>query len=584
MISCCISSRGAAGSAALAALGLVFAVWTPYASAQVCQTGIPVNIDNGLQFVGDFLIVCEDGDWGVTMAFPFTIKADGTVDTVRLTLFSNVAGLIGGGDVYVTGSVDDSTGMSTCGLVPDITDIRATLCCGLVDVEAGVATDLVFSSAAVTAGETVWVLLVWRTQGAFSIGFDGTSADDSILGRMFLTDVGTGLPDDWVDIATFGSGFSADYAVELVNTGGAPGEFPCPPASCGDPKAGACDEVNGTPGCDNFECCTLVCELDPLCCLDGFEWTQDCVNLVIEHCTPELASADGLWRAELDNFGQIVNFFTPDQPTTDNVFQTIIYEANSQAGNMLSRRMASNYTVVEGPTIALDGLSAFTRLEADDADLAIEIEILMLDGPSGGALVKIRCENTGIAAISCKIFYYCDYDISGDFGDDEAFTIPDPANPIFAIEQIDNVGDDGPKPLWFGGCPDYEGWEIDVFATLRTNLDSGRKALTSTDETTPGSADHTAALSSPMTELQPGEIVEFQAGLGGVDFDACGVPPEPCPGDFDNSGAIDVKDLLFLLGAWGPCPPKGDCPADFDGSGAVDVKDLLFLLGAWGPC
>ncbi len=58
----------------------------------------------------------------------------------------------------------------------------------------------------------------------------------------------------------------------------------------------------------------------------------------------------------------------------------------------------------------------------------------------------------------------------------------------------------------------------------------------------------------------------------------------PCPADFDLSGAVDVKDLLFLLGAWGPCPPKGECPADFDLSGAVDVKDLLFLLGAWGPC
>ncbi|MCH8315685.1 MAG: hypothetical protein IIA64_06905, partial [Planctomycetes bacterium] len=58
----------------------------------------------------------------------------------------------------------------------------------------------------------------------------------------------------------------------------------------------------------------------------------------------------------------------------------------------------------------------------------------------------------------------------------------------------------------------------------------------------------------------------------------------PCPADFDHSGAVDVKDLLFLLGAWGPCPKQGDCPADFDNSGAVDVKDLLFLLGAWGPC
>ena len=61
-----------------------------------------------------------------------------------------------------------------------------------------------------------------------------------------------------------------------------------------------------------------------------------------------------------------------------------------------------------------------------------------------------------------------------------------------------------------------------------------------------------------------------------------GVPA--CPADFDNSGAVDVKDLLFLLGAWGPCQKQGDCPADFDLSSAVDVKDLLFLLGNWGPC
>ncbi len=65
-------------------------------------------------------------------------------------------------------------------------------------------------------------------------------------------------------------------------------------------------------------------------------------------------------------------------------------------------------------------------------------------------------------------------------------------------------------------------------------------------------------------------------------IDLGGAPP--CPADFDNSGDVGVKDLLFLLGAWGPCPPKEDCPADFDLSGDVGVKDLLFLLGAWGPC
>ena len=64
-----------------------------------------------------------------------------------------------------------------------------------------------------------------------------------------------------------------------------------------------------------------------------------------------------------------------------------------------------------------------------------------------------------------------------------------------------------------------------------------------------------------------------------------GTPVKPaCPWDLDDNGSVGVKDLLILLGAWGPCPPKGDCPADFDDSGDVGVKDLLVLLGVWGLC
>ena len=54
------------------------------------------------------------------------------------------------------------------------------------------------------------------------------------------------------------------------------------------------------------------------------------------------------------------------------------------------------------------------------------------------------------------------------------------------------------------------------------------------------------------------------------------------PGDLDGDGHVGVKDLLILLGEWGPCPPNGDCPADLDGDGSVGVKDLLILLGNWG--
>ena len=66
------------------------------------------------------------------------------------------------------------------------------------------------------------------------------------------------------------------------------------------------------------------------------------------------------------------------------------------------------------------------------------------------------------------------------------------------------------------------------------------------------------------------------------DFEPCDVLP--CPWDIDGDNDVGVKDLLFLLGAWGPCPKKGDCPADFDNTGDVNVPDLLALLGNWGPC
>ncbi len=53
-------------------------------------------------------------------------------------------------------------------------------------------------------------------------------------------------------------------------------------------------------------------------------------------------------------------------------------------------------------------------------------------------------------------------------------------------------------------------------------------------------------------------------------------------GDLDGDGSVGVKDLLILLGTWGPCDDCADCVADLDGDCNVGVKDLLILLGNWG--
>ena len=54
-----------------------------------------------------------------------------------------------------------------------------------------------------------------------------------------------------------------------------------------------------------------------------------------------------------------------------------------------------------------------------------------------------------------------------------------------------------------------------------------------------------------------------------------------CPADLDGDCALDVNDLLVLLGLWGTDPGG---PPDYDDNGAVDVLDLLFQLHDWPLC
>ena len=74
-------------------------------------------------------------------------------------------------------------------------------------------------------------------------------------------------------------------------------------------------------------------------------------------------------------------------------------------------------------------------------------------------------------------------------------------------------------------------------------------------------------------------IVDQGFGTSGQVFKIIPVVPTISPADLDCSGAVGVKDLLFLLGSWGPCD---GCLADLDGDHVVGVKDLLSLLGSWG--
>ncbi|MCH8150727.1 MAG: hypothetical protein IH987_22605 [Planctomycetes bacterium] len=72
--------------------------------------------------------------------------------------------------------------------------------------------------------------------------------------------------------------------------------------SCG-PGNGSCTEDNGTPGCDDTDCCQSVCEADPYCCQT--DWDEVCAAAVPAACTVNqvCASARGTCFAEHESPG-----------------------------------------------------------------------------------------------------------------------------------------------------------------------------------------------------------------------------------------------------------------------------------------
>ncbi|MHC4305258.1 MAG: hypothetical protein ACYSW2_12365 [Planctomycetota bacterium] len=349
----------------------------------------------------------------------------------------------------------------------------------------------------------------------------------------------------------------------------------------------------------------------------------------------EISSPDGLWIAEIDEFGQVDAFYTPDQPGVTHVPETLVYVATDP--DLLSHRVESIYPLTVGPIVDPEGSHSFARFESpvgsgdccvphatpgcEDPDceavvcgitalccipgfewdelcttlafeecdcfpptgpLAIEIENLMIGGPNGGVLVTIRATNESATdPVSAKLFYYCDFDINETNNNDEAEPVFVPGGGILAVEQYDAPPADPPTPLWFGGCPDYAGWEIGEWGDtggLSWELDQGRAQLANAD-TTEGPLDHVCALSSAMAVLGPGESLEVRMGIGGPGFDTC-TEPLPCPWDCDppGDGEVGVTDFLQMLAEWGG---PGNC--DFDGDG-VSITDFLDLLANWGPC
>jgi hypothetical protein len=76
-----------------------------------------------------------------------------------------------------------------------------------------------------------------------------------------------------------GGPFGNDYSVSLTCE---TSNDPCPPPAVCGPGNGDCCSANGTPGCDDVDCCVTVCAADPFCC--DVAWDGICADEALDLC------------------------------------------------------------------------------------------------------------------------------------------------------------------------------------------------------------------------------------------------------------------------------------------------------------
>lgn len=259
------------------------------------------------------------------------------------------------------------------------------------------------------------------------------------------------------------------------------------------PGTGDCFEANGTPGCDDPICCTLVCAIDPFCCES--EWDAVCADLAKGACPPPGAAPPGPWAPTLitvdpaNGVGTTIGILDDD-------FITIAFTTDGTLYGVTSESATDPESLYEiDPTDATSKHVLTLGIGDEGEAIAYRpVDGLLYHasgfGQQGTAefLETIDLDTLEITNIELS---------GGDYQEMNAMTY-DPVNDEFIV--------------------------VDV----------------------PGGIYHM----SPTGEISHDGFVDtWSKGLALVgDF----APSNPA--DLDGDGVVGPPDLAILLGNWGPCP------------------------------
>jgi len=166
-----------------------------------------------------------------------------------------------------------------------------------------------------------------------------------------------------------------------------------------------------------------------------------------------------------------------------------------------------------------------------------------------------------------------------DVSIDSVEAVPGPFNLTLPNNNATNVSR-GPSFVWSAS-------ENATFYTIEIDDEMTFSAPQTVSTTTPFTS-----FSLPGNALDEGTQYFWRVTASNINGDQFGTPNpstfttfgvviQPCPGDCDDSGAVDFNDLVAMLFVFGQ--DTGD-ECDADDSSVVDFNDLVAALFVFGPC
>ena len=360
-------------------------------------------------------------------------------------------------------------------------------------------------------------------------------------------------------------------------------------SDCGDPAAGDCCAPlgNGTPGCNDFDCCAEVCLIDSFCCDAVGQWDSLCAFHAQNNCA-------------------ICQIGPACPPATNDCFVTSGLPGCNEpfccddvcANDPFCCNTAWDIICVEQgavPSPQCTGCgdpgnnccAAGVGPHCDDAQCCVDV----------CALDPSCCEVEWTAACAAIAQSAC-----------TACGVPGPPNelcsnamhiPLDTTITMDsaNAQTDGPPEascgftgildadLWFefvAPCDHTYAFRLDeadgtgdrIMGLYTTGCGSPPNSAAVCDGTFTGSIEL-------LLDLAAGETVLIRVGTpGGFPAVSELIVTGYCTGDLNGDGVVNVSDLLIYLNAWNSCPTS--CPLIL--TCPSPVFGLLNILSQWGTC